>query len=1416
MFYLNGEPVIINELPDPHMTLIAYLRSKNIHLVGTKLGCGEGGCGACTVAVIKKNPLTGEKECLAINSCLARLCALDGCHIQTVEGIGSVEAPHPVQKAISEENGSQCGFCSPGIVMSLYSTLQSNPNPTLHDIEESLDGNLCRCSGYRSILDAGKTFAVDKHLCAKTGQPCKKYQPKSQTAELIINTTASRLLEESKKSKEEATKPVRSELPVVDDTAQTRALHFSAETVNSNWKASPFSPSSAQRQAKAEAEAWKRHEWLKPICLDGLLKAKLLHGAKATFIGGNTEVGIQENILGKDFSILISTAAVPELNVLKVESSGALEVGGAVTLTQLANFIKAQKKSYSDVGFGTLLAIGRILKWFASSQIRNVATVAGNIVTASPISDLNPILIATDATLNIQSKEAKRSVPARQFFKGYRTVDLQPEEVLVSVTFPATRKNEYILSYKQARRRDDDISIVTCCFRALLEEKSKKFSVSEFYCGIGGMAIVTIQCPRISDELKGEPLPLSSTAIEKIRHLVDEALPLKFNVPGGMPGYRRALCASFLLRFFAEVSNIATGEVPTDNSMAESFLNTPRLLTTGAQVYVRDAKGKGLHHSHACGKEQHSNADAEYPDGAQVIGKPLMHQAALLQCTGEVQYTDDIPNPHNCLYAALVVSKEHSGTIVDIDASEALKIPGVKNFFCAKDLTNGTNAFGVVPPLDEEVFRSSTIQSVGQCVGMIVAETSDIAWAASRKVNVILKDISENPVITCADAIKAKSFGTERPKVEQGNIEKGFAEAQHIVEGEFRIGGQEHFYLEPVAALAVPGDTGEMTLFVGSQNPTHSQNRTASVLGGKCNKVVVRVKRIGGGFGGKETRTAMVSTPVVWAAAKLKRAVRICMPRDMDMLVKGTRHPFHAKYKVGFTNEGRITALQASLYNNGGYSKDLSYSIMDRALFHIDNVYQLPNMHVEGLVCMTNTVTNTAFRGFGGPQGMLVAEVIQEHIASVTKVPPPIVRERNMYKDGDRTHFGQLLENFTVPRLWQQALELAEFASRSKDVEAFNAKHSWRKRGIALIPTKFGINYTANFLNQAGALVHVYTDGSVLVAHGGTEMGQGLHTKMIQIAARALDVPTELVHISETNTNQVANASPTAASVSSDHNGMAVLDACEQIRERLKPYWAKVFAQQKIENPTPQDRASLFRTVVFQAYLDRVNLSANGFYKAPTTQYLFDKVLKEGETNADRGCPFNYFTCGVSCAETEIDVLTGDMHIVRADVMMDLGNSLNPAIDIGQIEGAFIQGVGWCMMEETIWGGGEGGQPWLKPGACFTRGPGTYKIPSFGDVPLDFRVSLLGDAPNPRAIHSSKAVGEPPYFTSASVFFATRNAIAAARQQFLPKEEAEKFFFVDSPLTAERIRMAVGDPIATEYQAKVVKEGGAERPALFC
>jgi len=737
-----------------------------------------------------------------------------------------------------------------------------------------------------------------------------------------------------------------------------------------------------------------------------------------------------------------------------------------------------------------------------------------------------------------------------------------------------------------------------------------------------------------------------------------------------------------------------------------------------------------------------------------------------------------------------VTSTKANAKLIKVDASSALKIPGVIAYLGHKDIP-GKNIWGDIVA-DEELLASERVYHYGQPIGVIVADSEYIAKQATKLVIVEYeedspaslysslnkeeeeeeKKISPLPSSSSSfsidDAIRENSFFDTVHGIRSGDIDKGFQNSEQIIEGHQYIGGQEQFYFEPMIAIAVP-EENDMILYTSTQNANKTQKIVAAALGLPIHRVVCRVPRIGGGFGGKETRNINFGAIAAVAARNLNRPVRLLLERDLDMTITGGRHPFKCIYKVGLSKEGIITAADLQLYLNCGFSHDLSVPVLDRALLFCDSCYRIPNFRNVGKMCKTNMPSNTAFRGFGGPQGHLFTESWIEHAAQVLKIPSEELRERNLYNEGDFTYYG-----FPVPRSvrrsWEICKQSSDFLKRKAEVENYNKEHRWRKRGLSIIPSKYGIAFTANFLNQGTALVHVYTDGSVAVTHGGVEMGQGLNTKVAQVVATELGISVDKIHIREMATDKIPNASATAASMGSDIYGMAAWKACQELNERLKPY------RKSMPNAS-------FAEIAQKAYLDRVNLSSQGFFKSEHEGYNIE---------TGKGKPWRYFTVGAGCTEVEIDCLTGDHKILRTDLVVDIGTPINPSIDIGQIEGAFMQGAGWVTIEELVWGDDQ--HSWVKPkGRLATNGPGSYKLPSADDIPLDWRITLLKDPPDPKLeilpVQSAKAVGEPPLLLGISVFTAIREAIRSARKE----EGLHDFYPLDSPLTSERIRMACVD-----------------------
>lgn len=1270
VFYINGKRHAPKSV-EPDLTLIDYLRDQG--LTGTKLACGEGGCGACTVTVAHWDQERGEVVHRALNSCLVPVCFVDGMEVTTVEGLGSTRSGklHPVQDKMANLFGSQCGFCTPGFVMSIHSALQKFPAPSLHQLEKSIDGNLCRCTGYRPIVDALRS--LEKEYKGKQSETLKKLH------------------------------------------------HFPQELI--------------ERSTHPLAITGTRAAWFRPTTLEHLLELKATHH-HAKIVVGNTEIGIEQRFGRKHYPILISAAHIPELNQVAF-LDGGVEVGSAVPLTTLWESLEhtntyLSKNDQGKDAFKTrsLAAITEQLQWFSGTSIRNGACLGGNIVTASPISDLNPVFVALNAQFRLKSMErGERVVNASDFFQpGYRKVDLHHDEVLTSVVIPYSHENQYVEAYKQARRREDDIAIVNAGFNVALDDSGR---VTSARLAFGGLAPFTLQAKETQAFLVGKQW--NQDTFENAVDVLRKEVTLKEGTPGGMEKYRTTLALSFFFKYYLAVAQ----------KMKNGPVIPPSYLSALWPLTAESPKGKQVF------------AGSDQP----VVGQSIVHASAERQVTGEAVYIDDMPRLQGELNGSLVVSQRPHAKLRKVDASKALQVPGVIGFFSHKDIP-GEKIIGDIVH-DEEVFASEVVETVGQPIGIIVAEDEVTAKHAAHLVEVEYEDLE--PIFSIEEAVAKQSFFPLEKKIEKGNVAKGLAESKNVVEGRVRIGGQEHFYFEPQITIAQPLDT-EMVLYASTQNANKTQKHAAAVLDMPENKVSCSLRRIGGGFGGKESSNIIYSCCAAVAAHHLNRPVRLLLGRDEDMEWTGKRHPFEGTYKAGYDNEGNITAVDVQLYNNGGYSHDLSWPVLERALFHSDNVYNVPHFRVKGRVCKTNLPSNTAFRGFGGPQGMIVTEAWVEHIAHQLKMEPEDVRKKNMYLYEDKTHFGQPI-NLKLHELWDQCEAQSDLRQRKKAIAEFNRENRFRKRGISMIPTKFGISFTFTPLNQGSSLVNVYTDGTVLITHGGVEMGQGLHTKVMQVAANALGVGMKDVHVSETATDKIPNASATAASQGTDLYCMATFNACEILNERLAPFREKM-------------PGASFKELVQAAWFDRVNLSAQAFYKVPVSGFNFET----GE-----GKPFCYFTSGVAATEVQIDTLTGDYRPLRTDIVMDVGKSINPAIDVGQIEGAFVQGAGWLTMEELVWGDKD--HPWVRPGRLRTNGPGAYKIPSCDDIPREFNITLMKDSSNPSAIHSSRAIGEPPLFLGSSALFAIRNAIGAARKD----EGLDNWLPVHAPLTAERIRMACTD-----------------------
>ncbi len=1054
---VNGERLVALDEP-VHLPLLDWLRQRG--LTGSKQGCAEGDCGACTVALVDRDA-RGHAAYRAVNSCIAPLPMFHGREIVTVEGLtGSIDAErlaialdgralyrdsngsalHPVQQAMVGCYGSQCGYCTPGFTVSLFEAWarqasgESLSGPRLAD---QLSGNLCRCTGYRPIRDAALEMQATG---AKLGKDV-----------IAADALLSRL-------------PVAAATPPAFDYVTSF------------------------------------DRYMRPHDLAALCRA-LGDDPDAVLIGGATEIGVEINKQAKFFPCLIATDGVSELRVVERRERGASPgwwIGGAATLTDVEDALAVDRSD--DVA-----ALRKMLAVFASRQIRSRATVAGNLITASPIGDLAPVLLALDASVELvawrDGQLTRREIALGDFFVGYRKTLRERDEVMSGIFIPDAPAGilRRVESYKVSKRRELDISIVAACFRVDLD--GTKLVVDARLC-YGGVAATPCRARSAEQALVGEPWGIALT--DKIAPLLDAELRPLSDVRSGAP-YRKGLAASLFAKF-----------VVGGKSEAQDL---PLEFTRGAPAV----------------------SDPELDE----VGRALRHESAVGHVTGQAIYVDDQAHRRGrgqVLEMWPVMAPHARAKILRRNADHARAVPGVVAILFAEDIP-GRNDVGAVRH-DEPLLASDEISFHGQLVAVVLGESAPICRHAAGLVEVDYEPLPA--ILGIEDAIAASSFHTAPHHIRRGNVDEAIAASARRLNGTFSIGGQEHFYLETQAAWAERGDDGDVFVVSSTQHPSEIQAVVAHVLELPANKVVVQSPRMGGGFGGKETQGNTWAALVALAAWKTGRPTRVQLDRDLDMVLTGKRHPFRAEFEAGFEDDGRLRALRASLVSDGGWALDLSESILDRSLFHIDNGYFIPALHVQGRVAKTNLVSNTAFRGFGGPQGMLVIEEVMDRIARVLGLRPEEVRERNLYRgtgESNTTHYGQPIGDERLLAMWKTLEQSSELKARRREIEIWNAQSAQVKRGIAMTPVKFGISFTASFLNQAGALVLFYSDGSCQVNHGGTEMGQGLYTKILGIAMRELGLAATQVRLMKTQTDKVPNTSATAASAGADLNGAAVKNA---------------------------------------------------------------------------------------------------------------------------------------------------------------------------------------------------------------------------------------------------------------------------------
>jgi len=1291
-FVLNGSVMRVENVTAT-TTLLNWLRASG--RTGSKCGCNEGDCGACTVALLERDA-AGKPTYRAINSCIALLPMFAGREVITVEGLSELTSQsdvrvarlHPVQRCMVEHYGSQCGYCTPGFVVSMFEGFYRADMAGPCWINDQLCGNLCRCTGYRPIRDAMMAALADRKVngddtARKTQDAASVIEP-----EPCIRSTDQHDRDEDPFAK-------RLKLPV---SSPPRLSYIGDEEI-----------------------------FFRPTTLAELFAAKQAH-PEAKWVAGATEIGVELNKKFQKFPTLISIEGVTDLTSIQ-STFTEWRIGAGATLTAIEEMVA-----------GEFPSLAKMLAVFASRQIRNRATLGGNLVTASPIGDSAPVLLTLDASVVLASETGERVVKLEDFFTGYRTTQLRSDEVMKQIVLPretqvmAEQRGRPALRrrtdfQKVSRRRELDISIVAGAFRVDCDSGG---IVRRARIAYGGVAVMPVRARRAETALEGRTLADAAKDVAEI--LRGEFTPI--DDVRGSAAYRSGMVVALWEKF-------VSGEAVSERS--DGF--EPGRFDDGCV------------------------AASARPDWS----RRLRHESAIGHVTGRAQYVDDIASHRRPLEIWPVISPHARAKIVRRDATKARRVPGVAAVLMAEDVP-GQNNVGVSRH-DETLFAAAEVCYFGHIVAIVVGESLKICREAAALVEVDYEVLA--PIVSIPDAIARESFHTDPHVLKRGDCVMALAAAPRKLAGEFTVGGQEHFYLETQAAWAELGDEGDVQITSSTQHPSEIQTILAEVLQLPRNKIVVQSPRMGGGFGGKETQGNTPAALVALAALKTGKPVRVQFDRDLDMMLTGKRHPFFSKFEVGFDDEGRLLAVKIELVSDGGWSLDLSQPVLDRALFHLDNAYYIPAAHFSGRVAKTNVASNTAFRGFGGPQGMVVIEEIVDRVARALGLAPEIVRERNLYRgsgETNTTHYGEEIGDNRLRKMWQMALEKSHFPERRAMVAAWNTTHARIKRGLAITPVKFGISFTLAHYNQAGALVHIYQDGTVQVNHGGTEMGQGLQTKILGIAMRELGLPAEKIRLMRASTDKVPNTSATAASSGADLNGAAVRAACVTLRERMRPVAARlltrvvgapvrendlVFADGEVridarlavtdgvagENDgarTRTDSARVsFEEVCRQTHVDRVSLSATGFYRTPGIHWDWNK----GE-----GRPFAYFAGGVAVSEVEIDGYSGMSRVLRVDIVHDVGDSLNSGIDRGQIEGGFVQGMGWLTSEELKWN---------PSGQLLTHGASTYQIPAIGDAPAEFNITLLADAAQTGTIHGSKAVGEPPLMLAISVREAIRDAVAA-------------------------------------------------------
>lgn len=1326
-FTLNGKIVEIPPyLLHPDRSLLSYLRERG--LTGAKEVCSEGGCGACLCIISHDVKSGNDKTHVAATSCLLPVPFIHNKCITTIEGVsknvGDKIIPHPLQEAFLEFNATQCGYCTPGMIVALVAHLMMNPRSTMAELESALDGNLCRCTGYRPIFTASKYMAIDfEPQTAHEKERYEYYQKNLAAWHYNIKYG----------------KP-----------AESLDIHG----INSRW----HQPISLREvlELRSQAAASNRNSTLFsgsqsfPWEENGMAVQNI-----SKICSGYTDVGFEEKYHEHHYPMFVGLSQVQELLNCEWTAKG-LNIGASVTINNAAREMEAGIKKYPAEQTKFFKTFIKHIEFFANSQVRDKASIAGGLMTGHHVSDMVALIVSFNATLEFQSLEApgsskivSRMVEAKDYIVNGMPF-LKPDEILARVHIPFTTKNDFTDSYKVGRRRHDSPAIVNNGNYTKFDDNG---NVVEIRLVFGGLGRPGIRMTKTENYLLGKQW--TDANYEKAASIMKEELNEKVLVNFKVE-HKKTLALSFFFKYF----NVVKGQ------------RNPSSIDSRNQSLIAQDNGASFTHD---GKQ-------DFVEQPTLVGAAIPNQTCMPNILGTSQYTADKVLSADGLYGQLLMSTIAEGRILSIDVTKAQKIKGFGGYFGYESIV-GKTKFGFRED-DEEFFPEEIISYYGQPIGIVVAETKAIAKLAREAIKVTYAPLhpkhgshigagpGEIPPPSCLlpeDAVKNNSFfGTPR-EVVRGDPDAALKRSKLVIEGNVDVQGQHCFYFEPQNCIVIPKGN-HYEVLSSTQSPSFVQMNVADVLGLPRNSVSVRVERVGGGFGGKQNRSGPVAAMAAVAAQKTGRPVKLEFSRVEDMAWAPSRGPFYARYKAGFSQDGQIECFDISFAVDGGASRDYSHDITETSLFLMDNGYNVPNARIHGKTLKTNKGSFTSTRGFGKPESSGVVEKIMEHAAFELNMDPAELRTKNLYKKGDVTLSSQLITDEDVLRkCWTQAY--THYKELKKGVDEFNKNNKWKKRGIGMVPSKGNMGFMeSNDINRGLAMIHIEKDGTVVLSHCGAEMGQGLHTRMMQVCAYELGIPIENVIIPETSTYFVANTPPTTMA-STDIVGAAIVNACAKFNNAV--------ADIRKQFPSYD-----FVQVVNEAYERGIELTQTGLHTCPRLSYDYEK---------QQGKASYFFVWGSGLSTIELDVLTGYMTILRTDIVQDCGISLNPNLDIGQAEGGFVYGLGAYMFEDMNYN---------AQGALLTENVYRYKLPAADDIPREFNVKLLRDTPCEEGIHNSKGIGEANVQTALSVYGALRYALKSAREEFGNFDN----FDLEFPAGPENIRKCIPDPYnmfkKTQYQPR--------------